>query len=264
MMTTMTAAMRAGNHVHASRRRALAIGHRGSPGPGRPENTVAAVTAALDEGADGVEIDVRLTADGSLVCSHDASVTGVFGHPVYVGVSTAAELRLVRLPGGHTLGQLPEVLTAARCRRRCHVVVEAKPCTDTATVRRTALALADELACFACDLDLTVSSFDAPLLAEIRVRLDRLPVRTALLGHAFIPASQLLTQAMTEAHDEIQPHLFSLLKAPAVVQTAHALGLGVTCWTVNRRRHVTALSRLGVDGIITDNVSGVRAMLSTV
>src|SRR3954454_17389746 len=42
------------------------LGHRGFPAPGRPENSVAAVTEALRQGADGVEIDVRLTADGVL------------------------------------------------------------------------------------------------------------------------------------------------------------------------------------------------------
>src|SRR5688572_12125022 len=47
------------------------LGHRGASAPGSPENSVAAVTEALLLGADGVEVDVWLTADGTLVCAHD-------------------------------------------------------------------------------------------------------------------------------------------------------------------------------------------------
>ncbi|TMK20451.1 MAG: glycerophosphodiester phosphodiesterase, partial [Actinobacteria bacterium] len=47
------------------------IGHRGAAALG-PENTIAAVEAGLAAGADGVEIDVRRTADGVVVLMHDA------------------------------------------------------------------------------------------------------------------------------------------------------------------------------------------------
>lgn len=67
--------------------RPLVLGHRGAPALAR-ENTVAAFRAALDEGADGVELDVQCTADGALVLHHD---TVVSGRPVHH--RTLAELR---------------------------------------------------------------------------------------------------------------------------------------------------------------------------
>lgn len=53
-------------------RRPLLVGHRGSR-LHAPENTLPAFQQAIDAGGDGVEIDVRLTADGQLVAMHDAT-----------------------------------------------------------------------------------------------------------------------------------------------------------------------------------------------
>jgi glycerophosphoryl diester phosphodiesterase len=54
-------------------------GHRGSPEPsdGISENTLAAFARARRLGADGVELDVRLTADGALAVCHDPNIPGV-------------------------------------------------------------------------------------------------------------------------------------------------------------------------------------------
>ncbi|MCK9926130.1 glycerophosphodiester phosphodiesterase [Frankia sp. Mgl5] len=57
------------------------LGHRGSRTPG-PENTLEAVDAALRAGADGVELDVRRSADGDLVCVHDARLPRLGGRAV--------------------------------------------------------------------------------------------------------------------------------------------------------------------------------------
>jgi glycerophosphoryl diester phosphodiesterase len=67
--------------------RPLVLGHRGAPLLAR-ENTVAAFRAALDEGADGVELDVQCSSDGLLVLHHDTQVDGVPVHHL-----TAAALR---------------------------------------------------------------------------------------------------------------------------------------------------------------------------
>src|SRR4051794_41221963 len=56
-----------------SRRRPLVIAHRGSS-LAEPEHTLRAYVRAIDEGADALECDVRLTADSHLVCVHDRRV----------------------------------------------------------------------------------------------------------------------------------------------------------------------------------------------
>jgi glycerophosphoryl diester phosphodiesterase len=254
----------AGSECRIASPRTLVLAHRGLPTPGRPENTVAAISAALAAGADGVEIDVRITADGVLLCSHDADLSRIAGRNLTLAGSRASALRRVRLPGGHRIATLVELLAAASQHGRRRVIVEAKPCADTRSAQSTALALRDVLCDFTSTLDLTVSSFDPALLGSIREALENLEVRTGLLGSPFTPVATLLRQAVEEGHDEIHPHVLSVLKAPDVVHAAHSLDVGVTGWTVNRRRHVVASAALGIDAMITDDAPGVRSVLSAI
>ncbi len=68
------------------------IAHRGASHEA-PENTVAAFRRAFDEGADGIEGDFRLTADGELVCLHDATTRRTAGVDLAVATATLATLR---------------------------------------------------------------------------------------------------------------------------------------------------------------------------
>ena len=94
------------------------IGHRGQVLAGGPsENTLAAVTAAHVEGADGVEMDVRLTRDGVAVCRHDADLSRLAGIATPVEKLTQADLADVRLPSGHPIACLDEMAAASAGRR---------------------------------------------------------------------------------------------------------------------------------------------------
>ncbi len=89
----------------ATRSRPLVLGHRGASAVA-PENTVAAFTRARELGADGVELDVRRTADGVLVVHHDPEVRDVG----LIASMTLAELRAAR----PTVATLAEALDACR------------------------------------------------------------------------------------------------------------------------------------------------------
>jgi tol-pal system protein YbgF len=68
------------------------VAHRGASAD-RPEHTLAAYQLALEEGADGVECDVRLTLDGHLVCVHDRRVDRTSTGTGLVSGMTLAELK---------------------------------------------------------------------------------------------------------------------------------------------------------------------------
>ncbi|PTM40628.1 glycerophosphoryl diester phosphodiesterase [Bosea sp. 124] len=87
----------------AGQPRPLAIAHRGGALLG-PENTAATFRAAASAGAALVETDVRLSADGALVCLHDADLTRVTGDPRRVAELDLATLRRL-LPGLMTLDE---------------------------------------------------------------------------------------------------------------------------------------------------------------
>jgi glycerophosphoryl diester phosphodiesterase len=214
-----------------ARDRIQVLGHRGAPAPGIAENSVAAVTWALHQGADGVEIDVWLVGNGTLVCAHDLA---------------AADVR--------SLATLPELLAAAQRPAGARVVVEAKPVADAAVAQATADALADVLRTYAGTADITISSFDADLLGMVRATCADLPVRTALLGEASDPAATVVRRAHRDGHDEVHLSAVAVRRSPVAVTTARWLGLTVALWTVNRREDLRWAAQLGVDAVITDAV----------
>src|SRR2546423_11109516 len=86
------------------------VGHRGAP-QAAPENTLAGIRAAAEEGADGVEVDLRRAGDGTVVVIHDADLRRTCGRDGRVADLTGAELFGV---GGPTLAQVVAAATGLR------------------------------------------------------------------------------------------------------------------------------------------------------
>lgn len=238
----------------------LILAHRGFPAADRPENSLAAIEAAFEAGADGVEVDVRLSADGIPVLCHDPELRRLVGLPHTVAGTEWSRLRDAALDAGVALARLEEVLVTADGRR---VVLEVKqPPPGPAATARVALAVTGHLRSLqraGLPLDVTVSSFSAEVAAHVRRLLPTSSsARTALLGRPLVRPSSLLRQALQAGHDEVHPYVTSILAAPDTVAAAHALGVAVCPWTVNRRRDVRKLARLGVDALITDVPSEAR------
>ncbi len=218
--------------LDARKDRIRVLGHRGAPAQGRPENSVAAVTEALLLGADGVEVDVWLVEDGTLLCAHDLGSVADRG----------------------ALATLPQLLSAVERAAGAHVVVEAKPVADPVLAARTASALADVLRSSGGNAAITVSSFDPALLAMIRAACADLPVRTALLGEKWQPAAEVVERAHVDGHDEVHLPLVAVRRAPETVEAARLLGMSVALWTVNGRSDLQWAAELGVSAVITDDV----------
>jgi glycerophosphoryl diester phosphodiesterase len=236
------------------------LGHRGSPAaPGRAENSVAAVREALRHGADGVEIDVRLTADGVLVCSHNPVAVGRTG--ALLDVATSASADLLDDVAGRPLPTLAELLAAGQRPAGSRIVVEVKPVADPAAARETARVLADVLAASAGPAEITVSSFDAALLGLVRRACADLPVRTALLGDKQEPVDAIVRRADEDGHDEVHLPLAGARRTPEVLAAARDRGLSVALWTVNRRRDLRWAAQQGVAAVITDDVPRARREL---
>ena len=230
------------------------LAHRGSPATSASENTIAAVTAALDAGADGVEVDLRLSADGVLVLSHDADLGRLSGLALPVAGRTWEDLHEAADSRGLALGRVEWLLAAAAGRP---VVLELKSPPPAPGARaRTADVLVERLCglhAAGLPLSITVSSFDARLAAAVRLRAQaHLRLRTALLGLPGRRPASLLRAALAGGHEEVHPHVLDVLAAPRTVRAAHGCGVAVVPWTVNGRRAVRRCADLGVDGVITD------------
>ncbi|WP_158256160.1 glycerophosphodiester phosphodiesterase family protein [Corynebacterium sp. 13CS0277] len=105
----------------------LIIGHRGASGT-CAEHTARAMRAALAQGADGIECDVRLTADGHLVCLHDPVLDRVSNGTGRVSSHTLAQLRELNI-GDDTVEPVltfAELLDIYEAYPGAHLFVETK------------------------------------------------------------------------------------------------------------------------------------------
>lgn len=243
----------------------LLLAHRGSPALPAFENTVPAVVAAFEAGADGVEVDVRLSADGILVLCHDPDLGRLARRCLPVADATWQALRTTAAEHGIALARVEWLLAAAAGRP---VVLELKQPPPAPRARaRTVDALLERLAglrAVGLPLAVTVSSFDPALVRLVRAEAPaHLGLRTALLGRPGWRPSALLRQALAAGHDEVHPHVLDVLAAPRSVAAAHGCGLAVVPWTVNARRAVQRCADLGVEALITDVPTAARRGLKT-
>jgi glycerophosphoryl diester phosphodiesterase len=233
------------------------LGHRGSRVPG-PENTAVAVDVALSAGADGVEVDVRRTADGDLVCVHDARLPRLAGRAV-IRRSTA-ELTARGVP------LLTDVLDAWAGRGRIVLEIKNQPGQPDfdAPREQTARTLVDLLRTrgltgAGADGAVTVSSFD--WFAIEHVLAAGIGVRTAFLTMPRMSVNGGLAYVRSAGHAELHAHTSAVLGSPDAVTRAHEAGVRLVTWTVTSEKAAFELRDAGVDGIICDDPAGVTRAL---
>jgi glycerophosphoryl diester phosphodiesterase len=236
-----------------ARRSALVIGHRGSPRR-QPENTVASFAAAAAEGADWVELDVHLTADGDVVVVHD---------PTYDdGRLTFDTPASQRPPGVPLLDEVLDTCDGAGL----GVNIEIKACPGDAD-HHTAEALTDAVLAlierrYGDDAtrrsELLITSFWPPTIDRAQAGSD---VATGWLTVHIDDASAFAATVAERAHAAINP--WDAIVDEALVAAAHAHGLAVNVWTVNDPERIRTLVGWGVDGIISDVPGDAREAFGT-
>lgn len=226
--------------------------HRGSANSTTRENTVKAFALAAALGADGVELDVRRTLDGSLVVHHDIDVEGVGAIP---------RCRLSDLP--EWIPSLEESLLAC-ADAGLEVNVEVKSEEEGEghdPSERCAVETA--VLCDAASLraPVVVSSFSRSALAAAREASSCLRLAWLVDSELRGPASFRLEALRSIALEGVHP--FSEIVDAELVTSAHDDGLAVRVWTVDDPARIVALARLGVEAIITNDVEVARRSLAT-
>jgi glycerophosphoryl diester phosphodiesterase len=221
--------------------RPLVFAHRGGAAL-VPENTIAAFDNGVACGADGLELDVRLSRDQVVVVHHDGTLKRTTGRDAPIAQCSAVELAEVGVP------TLEQVLTRHRDVR---VIVEMK--VNTVEFARAVIGVvrdahAAERVC--------LGSFGWRVLRAVR-RLDpaiatsaaREEVRWAL----YRSWCRWPVKAPPYAGYQI-PELAGSTRvvSPRFVADAHRAGLGVQVWTVDDQPDACRLLDWGVDALITD------------
>ena len=245
------------------RARPLLIAHRGHSAAA-PEQTLAAYRQAIELGADMIEADVHLTRDGVAVMLHDDTLDRTTSGHGLVGDFDLAEIS--QLDAGSWFGaefageRMPLLHQLLDLADGIGLCLEAKGTSEDGTMEQVSLVIADVIASRDRIESDVAASFDHDALRRVRDRCpavavapDRLPER------GFLAPEALVAQAEAIGAEIIQVH-HAELDEPAVA-ACHAAGIAVWAWPVNQRAEIARAARLGVDGLMGDDVAAlVEAM----
>ncbi len=222
-----------------TRDRLRIIGHRGWPGR-FPDNVLAGIEAAASV-ADMVEVDIRRTADGVLVLSHDPHLGGHL-----VGASAWSELAGLDLGGGHHPLTL-EALRQALPEFPLNLEVKNLPGEDFFEPdQRIGKMTADRA--FPGDL---VTCFHWPTVDAVRASHPQ--VATGLLIDLTGSLVEAVDHALALGHLAVVPHWRLAAAQQEAVAAAVEAGLTVAVWTLNDPDVARDLASVGVSAIITDD-----------
>jgi glycerophosphoryl diester phosphodiesterase len=229
--------------------RTLVLGHRGARAYA-PMNTLPAFELAVQQGADGIELDVHRSKDGYPVIVHDFTVDETTDGRGQVTEMTLAELKA--LDAGAWFGEafrgtriptLDEVFEAVGKKVRV-INVEIKFASDkTDGVEQV---VADCITRHNMQTRVIISSFNPITLHRFRSIMPDVPIGFLYMG------DQTWNQLMNNLPHEARHPYHEMIDA-AYMEQARADGYRVNTWTVNDPVRAVELRNLGVDSIITDN-----------
>jgi len=210
-----------------------------------PENTLAAVRAAIDAGAQWVEIDVQETVDGEIVVIHDGDLKRVGGVPMVVAESTTRELGWVDVGSwfdlsysGERIPSLREVLEL--CKDRIGVNIELKYYGGERRFEQSVAEIVDE---FGMAEQVVVMSLSLPGIRKMKqVRPDW---KVGLLSSVAVGDLARLKVDFVA--------LNARFTSRNLVRHLHRSGMEVMVWTVNDALGISVMAGRGVDAIITDD-----------
>ena len=228
----------------------LVIGHRGASDYA-PENTLAAFGLAAEQGADGIELDVQMTADGRLVIIHDADVSRTTNGQGVVSKLTLAELQSFDAGEGQAIPTLDELLEMLGPRVLYNIEIKYFGWRD----QGVEAAVSDRIAAYHLEDRSLISSFN-----PFAVRRARrfLPLRTPA---ALIRGDGLLKYGYLLADGQADHPRYSLVDE-AYMAWARKRGYRVHVWTVDDADEARRLVALGVNGLITNKPDLIRESIS--
>lgn len=262
--------------MHYPEGRPQVVAHRGASAS-RAEHTLGAYVQALDEGADGLECDVRLSADGHLVCVHDRRVDRTTNASGVVSTMTLAELD--RLDAAYWKdpwaelddeadeadGDHKKVLTL---RRLCEVVrdydrkvdlaIETKhPTRYGGLVERRLVDLLGEFGWADGQSPARVMSFSGVALTRVRRLAPNLEVVLLIKSGT----AWKVTKGMLGPGWIAGPDVRELRDRPKLARRLTRDGHRIHAWTVNTPADLRLCLELGVEAVITDSPAYIRSMV---
>lgn len=256
------------------------VAHRGASAV-VAEHTLGAYLAALDAGAEALECDVRLTADGHLVCVHDRKIhrtTGLAGTVSSMELSDLAELNFAkrqnkwitvedenpvrdeRLDRVLTLRDLIETVRdySARTSRRVELAIETKhPTRYGGLVERKLVELLTEYDLHRAGAPVRVMSFSYTALSRVEKLAPEIQL-VQLIEHS---RNWTLLQGVIGPDWIVGPGVKMLMRHPKLPAKITRAGHAIHVWTVNTPAQLDFCLEAGVRAVITDHPARTFRML---
>ena len=219
-----------------------------------PENTLPAVTEALDALADGVEVDVQMTKDGVLVLSHDTNTKRMSGVSKDIAKSTYEELLALDFGSGFSgeyagtrIATLEEAMELIK--GRGFLIIDMKRNAAGAELADRVVELIEK---YDMTFQCAVQSTDTRYLKRVHELNEDIS-----LGY-------ILTAAIGNYY-QIELYDFFCVRSMFVNKTtlsrAHSEGKAIYAWTVNTRAEMERMKQAQVDAIITDYPSRAKEVV---
>lgn len=231
----------------------LIIGHRGASAEA-PENTLAAFGLALEQGAAGVEFDVRLSADGNVVVIHDATVERTTNGRGQVSQMRASELRALDAGMGQPVPTLDDVFEAFGPSMLYNVELKVGGLWDKGLEG----AAAERIEAHHLQNHVVVSSFDPMAVRRARRQLPA----TTMTGFLWMNGGIVPRVMRTVASNAEADHPYYPLVDEAYMAWARERQLRVHVWTVDDAQEARRLAALGVHALITNRPREIAAALA--
>jgi glycerophosphoryl diester phosphodiesterase len=231
----------------------LVIGHKGASALA-PENTLKAFRKAIELQADYVEFDSHLTKDGEIVIIHDADTFNSTGVPGLIRDKSLEEIKKLDAGEGEQIPTLQELITIAKGKTRLQLEIKSTGLLERMVkiLRKEDLIQNSIVSCFMFDELLKLKEIEPKI--KIGFLLPAELVRSRSIKRKIL-------KCVREDFYAIHPHFNTVSKE--IVDFAHTNGLKVNVWTVNESNTMKKLIKLGVDGIITDDISLAHKMISS-
>ena len=252
------------------------VAHRGASDE-NAEHTLGAYTKALDVGAEALECDVRLTADGHLVCVHDRSLRRTAANPGVVSTMNLAELDELdfaswKNPWADLDDEAPELdrelgrvltlrkllETVADYDRHVEIAIETKhPTRYGGLVERRVVELLADFGWDGAGSPARVMSFSYTALQRVQRLAPELDVVMLVEKAHHWP----MLRRVVGPDWIIGPGIGELLEHPGLGRHLRRADREIHVWTVNTRAELDVCLDLGVTAVITDKPAHVLALL---
>jgi len=228
------------------------IAHRGASAHA-PENTLAAFQLAVEQGADGIELDVKLSVDGHVIVMHDASVDRTTGSQGRVKDKTLDELRTLEAGSFFSenfekekIPTLEEVFETVG--KKIFINVELTNYTSPRDHLVESVCMLVKR--FGLQKRIMFSSFIASNLSRSRSYLPNVPTGLLTL-EGILGAWHRSFGFAFGKYDALHPNIKDTTQQ--LIYYAHRLNRRIHVWTVNEEEDMRRLLKWGVDAIFTDD-----------